>query len=141
MKDIQDIKLGICLDDIKLMKKVKLKCIFNRAVKKKALKRLNRKKINHSKGKELKYTYLEMQKHLRPSQVNITHEEIITIFKLRTRMTDVKDNFKGKHEKFECEICKEEKETQHHILKCNKLCKESVPEFKEKSPKFKIWII
>ena len=113
------------------MKKGKLKCILDRAVKNKALEQLNRKKTNHSKGKELNYPYLEMQKYLRPSQISITHKEIITIFRLRTRMTKVKDNFKGKYEKLECEICKEEKETQLHILNCKILSKEIVPEYEK----------
>ena len=104
---------------------------MNIAVKSKALKNLNRIKQNHSKGKELEYSYLEMQRYLRPSQINITQQEAITIFRLRTRMTNVKANFKGKYDDLSCEICKQEDETQQHILKCEKIDKERSPEYNE----------
>ena len=42
------------------------------------------------------------------------------MFKLRTRVTDVKCNYKGKYESFECEICKKDDESQKilNILEC-----------------------
>ena len=40
---------------------------------------------------------------------------------LRTRVTDVKCNYKGKYESFECEICTKDEESQKHILNCEKL--------------------
>ena len=47
------------------------------------------------------------------------------IFKMRTRMMDVKENMKGKHIKFHCEACYLEgikiKETQKHVYKCKHL--------------------
>ena len=40
-------------------------------------------------------------------------------FKLRRRMADVKVNFRHKYEVLECDICKDEEETQKHILECD----------------------
>ena len=94
---------------MKQMKKGKLKIILNRAVKNKALEVLNGKKMNHSKGKEITYPYLEMQKYLRPSQNKMTNEDVVIIFKLRSRMTDVKVNFKGKYDNLTCQICKKKR--------------------------------
>ena len=108
LKDIQDLNLDISFENIKQMKKVKFKMILNKAVKSKALERLNRIEQKHSKGKELKYSYLKMQKYLRPSQINITYDDSITIFRIRSRMTYVKVNFKGKYENLACKICKQE---------------------------------
>ena len=129
LKDIKELHLDISLENINQMTKEKLKIILNKAVKIKALEELNRKKQNHSKGKEIKYSFLEMQKYLRPSKINIKHEDAITIFRLRARMTDVKVNFKGKYENLACKICKKENETQDHILKCEKISTEVSPEY------------
>ena len=131
LQDIKELELDVNLENIKQMKKVKLKSILNIAVKSKALKNLNRIKQNHSKGKELEYSYLEMQRYLKPSQINKTHKDAITIFRLRTRMTNVKANFKGKYDNLSCEICMLENETQQHILKCEKIDKEISPEYNE----------
>ena len=51
----------------------------------------------------------------------ISVEERQLIFKLRTQMTNVKMNFKGIYENFQCEICFDEDESQQHILECRKL--------------------
>ena len=56
-----------------------------------------------------------------PSQIQISTEERQLVFQLRSAMTDVKMNFKGKHSEFECEICEKENETQKHMLECKKL--------------------
>ena len=129
LKDIQDLNLDISLENMKEMTKAKFKIILNKAVKSKALEELNKIKQKHSKGKELKYSYLEMQKYLRPSQINITYEDAITIFRIRSRMTDVKVNFKGKCENLACQICKQENESQHHILICEKISTEKTLEY------------
>ena len=42
---------------------------------------------------------------------------------MRSRVSDVKSNFKGKYENFECEICKIEDETQQHIIECKEINK------------------
>ena len=45
-------------------------------------------KIHHNK--------LEMQRYLKPNNLKIRKEEAQTIFKMRSRVTDVKINYKGK---------------------------------------------
>ncbi len=56
----------------------------------------------------------------RPAYIsNLTRTQASTIFKARTRMLDVKNNFRGKYKSTECRLCKAETETQEHILeKC-----------------------
>ena len=46
-----------------------------------------------------------MQNYLKPNRVMITQNEIQTMFKLRSRVTDVKQNFKAKYENLECRNC------------------------------------
>ena len=51
-----------------------------------------------------------------PYMEKLTRNECSTIFKARTRMIDVKHNFRGKYENTTCRLCKTEEETQNHIL-------------------------
>ena len=52
------------------------------------------------------------------------------IFKLRSKMTDLKMNFKGIYDSYECEACGLEDESQDHILKCKEILKISKEEDK-----------
>ena len=42
--------------------------------------------------------------------------EASIIFKARTRMLDIKENYRGKYTDNKCRLCKDEVETQEHIL-------------------------
>ena len=64
-----------------------------------------------------------MQRYLKISDVKINQEEVQTIFKMRSRMTDVKTNFRGKYDNFECELCNEEDENQKHMIECREILK------------------
>ena len=74
-----------------------------------------------------------MQNYLKPNQLKISKDEAITIFKMRSRMTEVKKNYRGKYDNIECDLCNEEEESQEHILKCKEIMKNEnkveVPEY------------
>ena len=78
---------------------------------------MNRKKANHSKVKTLKHENKGMQKYLKHGKMKITIKERQLIFKIRSVVTNIKMNYKGMFEHFQCEVCNEEDETQEHILK------------------------
>ena len=40
---------------------------------------------------------------------------------MRSRVIDVKQNFRGKYENFECRSCKSEEESQKHVYECWKI--------------------
>ena len=66
----------------------------------------------------------------------MNQEEVKTIFKIRSRMTSVKTNFRGKYDNFECDLCKEEDKNQKHILECKEIKKKikvkiELPEYSE----------
>ena len=66
--------------------------------------------------------------------MKITKEEAQEIFKLRSRMSDVKLNYKGKYESLKCEICDEnEDESQKHIINCKSLnmINEEIPNYED----------
>ncbi len=53
----------------------------------------------------------------RPKYMNkLNRHQVSTIFKARTRMIDVKNNFRGKYPDIKCRGCNNENETQTHVL-------------------------
>ena len=53
----------------------------------------------------------------RPSYMsNLNREQTSTIFKARTRMLPVKNNYRNQHKDNICRGCKAERETQQHVL-------------------------
>ena len=81
LKDLKDI--GI--EEIKIFQKTTLKRIMNKAITEKAFKRMLGLKDNHSKVKNLMYSYFELQNHLKPSRIKATKSEIQITFELRSR--------------------------------------------------------
>ena len=110
--------------------------IVNEAIQQKTIRDLENKKESHSKVENIKYSRLEMQKYLKPNELKIKVEEAQEIFKMRSRVSNVKINFRGNHENFECKVCKMEDESQQHIIQCKEInkmrkCYEKPPEYEE----------
>ena len=118
IQDLKDLKIDKNFEDIKVMKKHEFRRIVSRSIQNKAIQMLEDKKSKHSKVKKLKHEIFGMQKYLKNNNMKISIEEKQMIFMLRSKVTDVKMNFKGMHEDFKCKNCNEENETQKHILEC-----------------------
>ena len=136
LSDIKELNLEVDFEDIRKMQKSRLKIMLNEAIKMKAFVDLAQKKEMHSKVMEIKHERLEMQKYLKSTNFKIKIEEKQEIFKMRSRVSDVKMNFKGRYENLECDICKNEYETQTHLIECNEINKhkkeyEKPPEYEE----------
>jgi hypothetical protein len=55
----------------------------------------------------------------------MTRHEVSTIFKARTRMLDIKNNFRGKYTDIKCRACGREEENQDHIMEhCSSIHKD-----------------
>ena len=101
------------------MSKLMFKNVVKKACENNALKYL---KLHiKSKGKEISYDKMEL-KHYLVSSSSLTLQEKKELFKMKTRMTEVKSNFKNQYEIYNCEKCEERgkynEETQEHIYKC-----------------------
>ena len=88
------------------------------------LKRLLAIKSRHSKGDNLEYTKLETNRYLL-SKV-ITAPQALLLFKIRSRMLDVKMNFKEKYQndivQLQCDLCSSGKlDDQSHVPICSAL--------------------
>ena len=119
-QDIQDLKLNLTFDNIARMSKYQLKAILRDAVKKEAYKYLSDIQAGHSKTKNLRYSGLQMQPYL-TSHRSTTIQQKAMFFKLRTRMIDVRDNFKTGNVSVLCRCCQKGVETQAHLLQCEAL--------------------
>ena len=121
--DLKDLNWDIKIEDVQKMKKTEFLSTVKRKIQSKALKDLEEIKQKHSKVKMLKHMVLKMQKYLMPNNYNMKKEDGQQIFKLRSRVTDVKMNMKGLYDMFECEACGKEDESQKHVLECDEILK------------------
>ena len=68
-------------------------------------------------GKHLRgIVTFRIQKYFKQNEIQISIKERQLIFKLRSKVTNVKMNFRGMHEELTCQVSKIENETQEHVL-------------------------
>ena len=131
LRDLEELELNVNFDEIKGMKKAGLVNLLRQSIVDKSLKELNKTKESHSKVMGLKHEYLKMKRHFLHSDLKASKEEIHLVFKLRSRVTNLKTNLKGMYESFECTVCGNAEESQKHVLECKELLKWN-KEIKEK---------
>ena len=113
-----------------------LKSKLKVAVKCAAFKYLTELQQTHSKSKNLIYSDLKLQDYLR-SGGSGTIDQKANIFKIRSRMLDLKSNFKTSVENNVCTLCDNAEETQPHLLSCealsshNLVCSDVVPGYED----------
>lgn len=108
---------GLQFSDVKSVSKVKWKSIVKDAVEAVAFADLIHQVSSKSKTKHLKYTELALQPYL----VHYNHKEASTIFKIRSRSTECKENRKNSVNDMLCRVCAKEEETQSHVVNCSAL--------------------
>ena len=118
-EDLDYLSIKVKIEELKNISKNQFKHIVKKAVDVKAFEYLKAEKGKHSKVKDTKHDKLEMQDYLSPN--TLSNLEAKFIFLLRTRMLEVKANFKNKHADLLCVACNVCEETQEHILSCNEL--------------------
>ena len=85
----------------------------------KALKELNAVKARHSKVLHIVHNKFEIQKYLEGGHLSTLESKFL--FALRSRMLDLKENYRGKDRDNICPCCQEHKDTQEHLLECEAL--------------------
>ena len=125
LEDIEELELGIELEEIKYMSKDLFKKTIKSQVELKAFESLINKKESrhseHAKGKLLKYSKLEMQGYLSASGVNISIEEKKWLFSCRIEDIDLSTNHRWKNEETLCRFCKTIEMSQKHLINCKYL--------------------
>ena len=99
-------------------KKSRIKKIVNEAVRKQFRTEMIQKALEKTKSKHFLYTTdgLTQTQNKNRYIYKLTRMESSAIFRARTKMIDVKMNYKGKYSDTTCRHCKKHPETQEHIL-------------------------
>ena len=125
LEDLEYLELThLGLEGIKVMKKEIFRRLINQKVEEKAYEKLENIKRLHSKVNKIEHNSLIMQKYLQLNSTNIKKEEAQLIFRLRCRVTNVKNNLKGKYDSLYCRGCKISEESQKHIVQDCKILNE-----------------
>ena len=130
-KDLNFLEIYLSYEEIRNCSENQFRTFVDQTCKKKALEHLTTLKLKHSKVLDIKHSSLKMQSYFEPENVwSVQLSKFI--FQARTRMTDVKCNFKEKHtgEGLECELGCKEQDSQQHLLNCEKISETSVSENK-----------
>ena len=117
--DLELLEFEEGIDGVKAMTKDQFKKAVKKAVTRKALLYLNEKKSKHSKVLHIQHENLELQDYLEPNEIGIEMSKFI--FSARSRMLDLKCNFQNSHSDLLCVACKEEEDSQEHLLECKVL--------------------
>ena len=114
LKDLSELEIFETFDEIRKMPRNKFKKLIKDRIQVKALEYLLAKQ--GSKGKEIKFTTLEMSEYLLPYSI-LNIEDKRKMFALRNRMTQIPYNYGKKEEKCVCGTV----ETMQHIYSCESL--------------------
>ena len=123
MKDLEDFKINLTFEKIRKMSELTFKKKVVEACKEYSFNELIKemKRKNIKKGNKIKYNKLGIQKYLITNK--LTSHEIKFLFRIRTKMLNVKTNFSHMYPNSqECEKCNEGlPDNQDHIPLCNGL--------------------
>ena len=119
--DMEELEMNMTLEDIKMLSKTGWKDLVSKKVQNRAFKYLTDLKATHSKARNIQYQNLQLQSYLGSSENNLTIQEKQFIFAARTRMLDVKANFKSSESDLSCRKCRKATEDQEHLLNCESL--------------------
>ena len=100
---------GMSTDQCKLL--VRSRCSAT------AFNHLSKQKVVHSKMNPLSYEELKIQAYFIDGTLH--SGDVKLMFSFRTRMVDVKCNYKNKYTDHSCPLCKIEEDTQEHLLACS----------------------
>ena len=125
-EDMKELGIDLTMEEIAGISKLRFKEIIKNKVETKALQYLTKLKESHSKAKNIKHENIQLQPYLRSETKNLTINEKKFIFGARTRMLDLKGNFKTGMSDRNCRKCEATEETQQHLLDCPALSDSSL---------------
>ena len=115
-QDLNDFKIDLSLEEIKLKSKNVFKRLVKIKTKEYTLEYLLRLKTKHKKMENVKYSELKIQNYLKSSK--ITTEEAKNLYRFRTRAAKFKENLKSSYAATGCPLCFVHPDTQEHSLNC-----------------------
>ena len=122
-KDLAELDLEVSFDQIKRFSKFIWLKKVKKACKNIAFENLLDTQMEYSKGINLGYGSLKIRTYLKSSEINSNQAKII--FKIRTRMIKVHNNFKNGSVDVKSPKCKDGEDSQEHLfIECKKWVKE-----------------
>ena len=121
--DLKELNLKINDEGISQLSKHKFKKILKKHIITAAFNYLMKKKEKHTKMDGAEYQKLEIQSYLK-SDSGLNNEQKQILVNLRTRMFEVRENFKNKYDDHLCQLCRSAKDDQLHIFMCQDLINE-----------------
>ena len=118
--DLQELEINLDFDQIKENTKESFKKTVKQHVNEKAFTYLKNLQQTHSKSRPLQCSKLSLQGYLR-SDNKMTTKEKSFFFAVRTRMIDLKSNFKAGKKDLNCSLCDKHEENQESLLSCTAL--------------------
>ena len=112
MAEIYNINMGLI--DIGNMPKHAFKALVKKKETEHTLSELNNEKVKHSKVAHMEHKVLEMQEYLKPNGMSI--EQVQFTFLIRSRMLDIKGNYKTQHTDMLCPVCGKHEDSQAHLM-------------------------
>ena len=125
--DLEDLGITLTNEEIKSMKKEKFGNLVKKAIEEKTLNHLTKIKLKHTKVMHIVHESLCMQEYLRPENVQTVNLSKF-LFQSRTRMLQVKTNFKNDHksEDLNCPLKCPNVDDQKHLFQCDKIDAECI---------------
>ena len=125
MEDLSHLQICETFEEIKKMSQLQFRKLVTRRIKEYSFHYLMNKKEKLDKVRHIKYEKLEIQPYLLPNQDSRKVSDTIQIskftFSLRSRMVQVRENFKNSYESLKCELCSNHDDTQKNLLTCKML--------------------
>ena len=122
-KDLIEVELNIPFEQIKQMPIDQFKVKVQTATSKAAFQYLSCEKAKLSKIKDVPHSELKIQNYLQPLALDVQDSKLL--FQLRSRMVEVKTNFRNKYSDISCPVCKLTEDTQQHVMECTILLSRS----------------
>ena len=116
-QDKKDLKLDLSDTEIGCYSKDQFSRIVKQKTEEFAARQLEKVRDNHSKTENLKFEGFKPAKYF--FSKNLTTQEVQTLFKLRTRMVNVKGNYRSSNtNNMWCKLCLLFTENQQHLIEC-----------------------
>ena len=120
-KDINEVALDTSMEEIKMMSKETFKEIVKASISKAAFIYLTDEKEKLSKIMNVSHNDVNLQPYFNPMSMDV--DEAKFLFLLRSRMVEVKTNFRNKYSDVLCPVCKISDDTQQLLFECSELLK------------------
>ena len=120
-EDLDENGLNISMEEIRNLSQDSFRKKVKKSIYEAAFKWLNEERATKSKILNIQYSKFELQEYLQGNALETREKKFL--FQLRTRMIDLKINFKNSYTDLSCPLCARADDSQEHVLLCSVLMK------------------